>query len=400
MPDVVSCHNWVVTGRERILAAFQGGALDTVPFAPNIYYWFYNHQVRGTLPEEIAGAEHPFDVLRYLGADILARWDTQYATKEVYSAGEFRDAFGGASRFDRPVTTAFNIYPPHTNARLRKFVTPHGTLTHTWTLSEEAGADFESEFWWKDWSDYRAIRFLLESREYVFDAAEFRSWKNRVGGDGVMMVHLTQSPLKTFHWLAGPENASLFLIDHPGEMKELAQIHEEKALALLREIVDEPECEVFMSLDNLDSAFYPPYFYEDYCHSFYSRAAGIIHGRGKHLCVHACGHQKALLPLVGRSRVDCLEGVTPPPMGDVELKDVRDATGYEDFVVNGGMDASRMEADRDAEEFLHRYTRDLFRSMGGRRRFIYASSCATSILTPWENLLYVRDAAREYGRTG
>ncbi len=386
-----------MTGRERILAAFRGEAPDTVPFAPNIYYWFYNRLARGALPGQIAGARHPFDALRFLGADILARWDTQHATREVYTAGTFTDEFTGDSPFDRPVVTAFNTYPPRKSIRRQQLVTPYGTLTHTWTLSPEAGADFESEYWWKHWSEYNAIRFLLETRDYVFDRDLFRSWVRRVGDDGVVMVHLTQSPLKTFHWLAGPHNASLFLIDHPEQMKALARIHEAKVLAT---IVDLPETEVFISLDNLDSAFHPPYFYKDYCDSFYTRAAEIIHRRRKIFCVHACGRNKALMPLVGRSKIDCLEGLTPPPMGDVPLGEARRMTAYDNFTVNGGMDAPRMETRQDAEPRLHQYTRALFDSMGDKRHFIYASSCATPALTPWENLIFARDAAREYGRLG
>lgn len=389
-----------MTGKERLLAAFHGEQPDTVPFAPNIYYWFYNRVARGTLPEEIAEAQHPFDALRTLGADILARWDTQYATKEIYTAGEFSDEFSGESRFDQPMTTAFNIYPPHRSVRRRKFVSPHGTLTHAWRLTEESGADFEAEFWWKDWSQYPAIRYLLEAREYAFDEAEFQGWVNRVGDDGVVMASVTQSPLKTFHWLAGAENASLFIADYPKEMKALARMHENKALALIEKIVDLPSAQVFISLDNLDSAFYSPAFYRDFCDSFYSRAAEIIHSRGKIFVVHACGYNKALLPLVGRSRVDCLEGITPPPMGNVLLQEARRMAGYERFTVNGGMDASRLEVTGDAETALHKYTRQLFESMGDKRHFIYASSCATSAMTPWENLRYCRDAAREYGGIG
>jgi uroporphyrinogen-III decarboxylase len=36
--------------------------------------------------------------------------------------------------------------------------------------------------------------------------------------------------------------------------------------------------------------------------------------------------------------------------------------------------------------------------MGDKSHFVFASSCTTSPLTPWENLVYLRDAAREYGR--
>jgi uroporphyrinogen-III decarboxylase len=262
----------------------------------------------------------------------------------------------------------------------------------------EAGADFISEYWWKDWSEYEAVRFMLQSGKYVFDAAEFHRWGERLGDDGVMMVYLTQSPLKTFHWLAGPENGTLFAVDHPEEMKALAAIQEEKALAVLESAVDNPEAQLFISLDNLDSAFFPPRLYRDYCDSFFSRAAEIVHSRGKIFLVHACGRSRVLLPLVGNSRVDCLEGLTPPPMGNVELGEARRLAGYHNYTVNGGMDASRLEIAEVAEPHIHDYTRRLFDSMGDKRHFIFASSCATSAPTPWRNLVHFRDAARQYGR--
>jgi len=387
-----------MTGRQRILAAFRGEAVDTVPFSPNIYYWFYHHLITGTLPAELAHATHPFDALRLLGADILARWDTQWATRQRFMAGEYFDEFRGNSPFAQPAVTAFNVYPPHTCERHSRFVTPYGTLSQTWTLSLEAGADFISEYWWKEWSEFKAVRFMLESTVYEFDFAEFSRWVRLVGDDGVMMAHITYSPLKMFHWLAGQANASLFMLDHPDEMKELARMHEEKALALLDSIVDYPDAEVFISLDNLDSVFYPPYFYREYCDSFFIRAAERIHSRKKIFVVHACGRNKVLMPLVGRSGIDCLEGLTPPPFGDVPLGEGRKMCGCPEFTVNGGMDATRLEIVDDNEIALHRYTKDLFDSMGDKRHFIFASSCATPVLTPWSNLVCFRNAAREYGR--
>jgi uroporphyrinogen-III decarboxylase len=49
----------------------------------------------------------------------------------------------------------------------------------------------------------------------------------------------------------------------------------------------------------------------------------------------------------------------------------------------------------NAERRLHEYVRGLFASMGEKRHFIFASSCTTPLPTPWENLAYFRDAARE-----
>jgi hypothetical protein len=387
-----------MTGKERILAAFRSQQPDYVPFSPNIYQWFYYHRYNGSLPPDLAGAEHPFDVLRYLGADILARWDTQRATRPVYAEGEYTEVYGGDTDRDQPLVTAFNVYPPHSNERHRQFVTPYGTLTQAWTFIPTTGADFESKHWWTSWDEYDAVRFILEATEYIFDPDEFQLWVERVGEDGVVMLNVTQSPLKTLHWLAGAQNATYFIMDHPDQMGALAKIHEEKALAFLEQVVDHPEAQVFISHDNLDAMFYPPYYYQDYCHDFFAQAGEIIHSRGKVLVVHACGRNKALLPLVGVSKIDCLEGITPPPLGDVHLGDVRELVRYESFTVNGGMDTSHQEITQVAEARLHAYTRALFESMGDKRHFIYASSCNTSPLTRCQNLVTLRDAARECGQ--
>ncbi|MBI5650169.1 MAG: hypothetical protein HZC40_06970 [Chloroflexi bacterium] len=386
-----------MTGRERILAAYRGDKTDCVPFAPNVYLWFYYHHYKGTLPPALAHAQHPLDVLRALDADMLVRWDTQWATHEIYTAGEYVEEYVGEN-WDRETTTAFNHYPPRTNQRRRKFITPHGTLTQSWTFTPETATDFEDEYWWKDWDEYPAVRFMVEATDFVFERAMFDKWNRTVGDDGVMMVHLTQSPLKTLHWLAGPANASLFIMEHPDEMRALAKIHEEKIIALLEKIVDTPGAEIFVTLDNLDSAFHPPKFYAQFCDSFYSRAAEIIHTRGKFLMAHACGRNRALLSQVGASKLDALEGITPRPMGDVDLGAVRALVPYDRFTVNGGMDVAHLEIEEDAEARLHAYVRELFNSMGDKSHFVFASSCTTSPLTPWENLVYLRDAAREYGQ--
>jgi hypothetical protein len=387
-----------MNGRERILNALRGADTDLVPFAPNIYLWFYYHRYNGTLPAEIASMQHPFEVLRYLGADILARWDTQWALREVYTAGEYSEEYSGDGDLSIERVTAFHHWPPHMTERRQRLVTPYGPLTQLWRLSPETGADFEAEHWWKEWSEYEAVRFMLENKEFEFDAALFDYWVDQVGDDGVMLLNISESPLKRLHWLAGPANASLFIMDHPAEMKALAQIHEEKALQFLAQVVDHPKAQVFISHDNLDSAFYSPKFYRDFCDSFFTRAADLIHSRGKTLVVHACGRNKALLKAVGASRVDCLEGITPPPLGDVDLSTARSATGYETFTVNGGMDTAHLEVKNEAARVIHTYTRDLFAAMGDKPHFIFASSCMTPPPTPWENLLHFRDAAREYGR--
>jgi uroporphyrinogen-III decarboxylase len=384
----------IMTGQERILAAFRGQPVDRVPFAPNIYQWFYVRRAQGTLPPQLADARHPIDALRVLGADILTRWDTQASTRAVFSAGRLEETYGGDSPSPETRITAYNAYPPGSNECVRRFHTPFGPLTERWSYSESAVADFEAEFMWKDWDDYRRIRYFLEARDYTFDAPHFYAWQDRVGSDGAVMVHLTQSPWKTLHWLAGAERIAYFVADHPQEMDELAAIHERKALALLDSILPDPRTGLFISLDNLDSAFYSPRLYDRFCHSFFAQAAERIHAAGKLFIVHACGHSRALLSRVAADRIDCLEGITPPPVGDVAFGRIREWTAaHPAFTINGGLELHHLVGPTGARARIHAYTENLFRELGDKRGFIYASSCNTPPETPWENLEHFRDAA-------
>ncbi|HEX9114998.1 MAG TPA: hypothetical protein VGA61_02940, partial [Anaerolineae bacterium] len=126
-----------MNGRQRILAAFRGDAPDNVPFAPNIYLWFYYHYFNRTLPAELDGCRHPLDAVRALGGDILARWDAQWAVNKVYTAGTFRESWDGDSDLAEARVTSFNIFPAGKTERLQSFATPFGTLTQKWVYSPD-----------------------------------------------------------------------------------------------------------------------------------------------------------------------------------------------------------------------------------------------------------------------
>jgi hypothetical protein len=78
-------------GNKRILAAMRGEQPGYEPFASNFSHCFCFHKSRGTLQPELHDATHLFDALRTLGVDILARWDTSYATRADLKTHPFPD---------------------------------------------------------------------------------------------------------------------------------------------------------------------------------------------------------------------------------------------------------------------------------------------------------------------
>ena len=387
-----------MNGRERILAALAGETPDRVPFAPNIWQWYHANDYTGTLPEAVRGLGSPVAVLRHLRADIFSKFDSP-RPQPVYGDGRYDFEFAGGLPTGKAPWSSFG---DDTFAggiiRRESIQTPFGTLARAWEYRAETGAPFETAHWWKDFdTEYAAVRHWLKHTDWRLDREALRAGLANVGEEGTIIFELLPSPLKQFHWLAGQVNASYFIMDHPREMDELAQIWAEKSLAYLDTVVDLPGISVYEVADNLDSLFYPPRWFKHFCVPVLSVMAEMIHARGKYLFVHACGKLKALAPLYLEAGLDCVEGQAPPPIGDWPLHEARALS--EKLIVCGGMAAPEQElTGPDAGARIDAYVRDLFASMGDKERFIFASSCNTSPRTPYANLVAFRDAARNYGR--
>lgn len=229
------------------------------------------------------------------------------------------------------------------------------------------------------------------------DLQTLRRGMDLIGDSGVVLFQLLETPLKKFHWLAGQVNATYFMIDHPMDMRELTRLYERKALDYLEQVIDLPEIRIFEVPDNVDTLFYPPRWFREFCLPIFKKQAQMVHARSKYLFLHSCGRLKELAPLFLEAGVDCLEGQAPPPLGDWHLHEARKLS--QELIVCGGMAGPQQELQgSDAAFQIDSYVRETFASMGNKRRFLFGSSCNTSPLTPYENLLAFRDGALRYGR--
>jgi hypothetical protein len=384
-----------MTGKERILATLAGETPDRVPFAPNIWQWFHVNRSTGRLPAELAAVTDPVEALRFLEADVLSKFDGAVVHEHLTDCR--RSVAYEGDPADRPAWTSFVDFDGGP-LRRERVETPHGTLTQVWRYAPEAAAPFEAEHWWKDFDrEYPAVRAWMLGRRFEVDSAALQRGLTKIGDDGLLLLQLLPTPLKQFHWLAGPSAASLFVADHPEAMYELAGIHRRQALAVVEQVVDLPGVTIFEVPDNLDSMFYSPRLFREFCLPLLRQAAAMIHTRRKYLFIHACGKLKALAPLIVESGVDCVEGQAHPPLGDWHLHEARALSP--ELIVCGGMTANEQEwrgpgTARQIDDFV----RDLFGSLGDRRRFVFASGCNTSPNTSLENLIAFRNAAWKNGR--
>ena len=360
-----------------------------IVYAPNYWQWFSHHQRHGTLPEELSGCDDQLDMIRHLGLAVFSR--------NIY-CDQLRGWYGGLCEIDWQDVGMSETETADGDDLVidRVFRTPAGDLTQRQRYRHNQSTLVEEKHIVDDY-EMQLDRYekLVAGRRWRFIPERYQRVRQRVGVDGVVIAGELHSPLKMLHYDMGPEAAIYLLMDYPERAAELMAMHESAQLDLVRQIA-EAGCPAMMSMDNLDSAFHPPSYVENYSASFYEKASRICHEHGSTFFIHACGQQKANLKLIASLGVDGLEGVTSSPLGDVRIEEAMELTG-DPFIITGGISAA--ETDRlQTRESVFTYVEHLFdRLRPYGHRFILAASCNTAFTTRWETLLHFRDAWREYG---
>ncbi len=366
-----------MTGRENLLRVLRGEKPGWVPCSINVNQWFGHHQRFGLLPEELKGSQTNFDVMKQLGCDLFVRMD-----------GGLRGAEGG---------------PPWENVveagslgkrTIRKVSTPFGELRSVCQEQEQFSSVYQEEDLIKDWErDQKAYRWVLERSRAVWDAQAFARSQAIVGDQGLVLASTWCTPLKKLHHDFGLDGACLFVMDQPEEAQELCDLFWRGLWPGLQQMAASDEVTAVCFEDNVDTPFYPPGMMERYWVPYVRQTAELFHERGKFVFVHACGKLHDLKQALTEAKVDGLDGMPHPPLGDWTIEDARSMPGH--FVYDGGFGAHEQVTKND--EQVEAFYADFFTKMKGHDRFIFAAACQTAITTRWERIKKVVSLCREYG---
>jgi len=351
-----------------------------IAYAPNYWQWFAHHRNHGLLPPEVAHCRDQLELIQTLGLEVFSR-NIYCDERRGWWGGLCEETWNGGVREwaegrDRVIERAYG----RLTERLR-YVFDESTLVQ----EKFAVDDYANQL-----DDLEA---LLLARRWRFLPERFAAFQKRVGPEGFVVAGELTSPLKMLHVLLGPENTTYCLVDCPERARELMALHEAAQLDLVRQMA-QAGVRAMMAMDNLDTAFHPPYYVERYSASFYEKASRICHEHGCLFFIHACGHQRDNLPLIASLGVDGLEGVAFPSLGDVELDDAM-RLGGDRLIVTGGISAQEFERLR-TREAVFAYVKELFGRMRPyAHRFIFSASCNTPYTAPWQTILWFRDAWQE-----
>lgn len=295
--------------KERILSVLKGLPVDRTPWSPNPAYWW-----EAQSDELVNMGEVEF--LKTINADPLIRghypmhgriWEDIYLFDTKYKNCEVMEIVSG-------------------DDKLIEYITPVGTLKFKYRYVRPGNTWFLVQHGIKSEEDFKILTYFKEHTILTPNYKRFNEEAKKYGEDALLVAMLTPENKSSFqslieYWV-GTEEVVYSLMDYPEVVEEAMEAMKKVSIEAAK-ICADSEAEVFTTWEDTSTTNISPNYYEKYILPEINEWCDIIHKNGKLYLQHACGHLKALMPLIAQSRIDCIESISPPPTGNIELWEAR-----------------------------------------------------------------------------
>lgn len=297
-----------MNSKETLLNVLRGKPTSRTPFAPFLTYWWDFNRVQKAESKGETGFK------RSTGSDLLVRGHYDRPSHDVYE-----DLFVFSKRFEKTIVE-------EKITEKNKFVlyhTPIGELEDIYTYSPAGDTWFLTGHPVKNEEDFKILRYIIN--DYIIEPdsrylSELNSNPDTLYAPLITPLCKTGFQSMIEHWV-GTEKMAEFWMDCPEEIDEtLEDIY--KLSEKSARICADSEAEVFLSWEDSSTTNISPAWYRDYILPEINMWCDILHEKNKMYIQHACGHLKALAPLIAESKIDALESITSPPTGNTDIVEI------------------------------------------------------------------------------
>lgn len=352
-----------MTAKERLLAVLRGETPDQISWSPNLAYWWEAQD-----DDLIQMGEVEF--CKQIGADPLIRghypmydrnWDSIFVYDKVIDNCEIRET--GEPGY-----------------RKEEYITPVGILTFGHKYVESAKTWFLVEHPVKEEEDFKTLTYIMEHTRLIPNSKRFDAEAARYGGEALLVPLLSPELKSSFQSLlekwVGTEELVYALMDYPETVEETLAAMQRVSMDAAR-VCAASGAEVFLTWEDTSTTNISPAYYRDYILPEINGWCDILHDAGKLYIQHACGHLKDLMPLMAQSKIDCIESISPPPTGNIEIWDAREALpGH--ITLIGGIEPTIFESSA-IEDFTIYVQRLVERMQGTRYVLANSDSCPPGV---------------------
>lgn len=279
---------------------------------------------------------------------------------------------------------------------ITRYHTPYGTLQEIWKYVRESYSLAPVEYLLKTAEDIKIFRYIYENVKYEADYALAEKRAKLLEDNGINVMYTPKTPLMELVALkAGIENVVEIMADDTEEFEELLDCMKEKHTIAAQLAIDSPaEC-IFVP-DNLSSEMVGGSLYDNYIKEVHEDWTNRIKAAGKKSMVHLDGTLNPLLRKLSEAGFDVIEAVTPKPVGDIELEELRNHTG-ENTIIWGGIPGGFFAESFPEEEFENWIIRVL-KMMRKDRRFVLGVADEVVPGTSFSRLRKVEELIEKYGK--
>jgi len=212
--------------------------------------------------------------------------------------------------------------------------------------------------------DYRVMESYYRDMRFRDNFDAIREAQRRVGGDGVVMLRIAKSPIQEMlYQMMGLEQ---YAFDYQERRELFDSLHATmtKRYEELYDFAARSPAEILQLGDNIYSDMVGRERFRQYLMPEYAKITARIRGTGKLLAVHMDGNLNSLEADIADAAFDIVEAMTPPPMGDVSVKDARSRWPGKALWINF---TSSMHI--EPPEVIEAHTRHLVEDAGTKRGF-------------------------------
>lgn len=354
-----------LTPKERLLRTLRGEETDRVPFSPFLAYYFESLDIE----TQQKGMLH---YLEEMGADPLLRgWG--FTWKKSSRRCTLRESVTG-------------------NKRAVILTTPIGELTTEYTFT--ANTWFITKHPVKTKEDMKRLQYYYEDLVIEDDYATYQMMLDDIGSRalavplvGVDMKSAYQSLIEV--WM-GTEAVVYLTYDYPDEMAELLHAMQQKNMETVKMTTNSP-AETAIFWEDSSTTNVSPSLYQAYIAPEITRWSREFQENGKLLMQHACGHLKAILPMMCEQGIAAVESLSPPPTGNISLQEALEVIPRDMALIGGIEPVTLLDSSMEA---LAQQIDDIL-SMTKGRRYILANSDSCPPGVSYEKFLMIAERVKK-----
>ena len=375
-----------MTSRQRLLAAYGRKPVDRIPCSPRVAAWMKDHYGDS-------------------GRETLLRMVDEFGF-DPHTAVNVASHVTGLTpsvSFDLPNVEASVEEGQDGDLRVvrRIFKTPEGTLTDVTKVPPPGDRTYgvspnpvRTEYMVKEKDDLKALRYLNTDKSSVSHEAYFAA-ERRFGERGLVGLNVMSQMCHRAGDAMAMEDLMVTYYDDRGFFDELVGLFQ-------KEMMDEVEHAIQAGVKHFFANWYynsmsvgwSPRIWEEVFAPQLKEMCDRVHAADGTVNIYDDGKFMPVAEMIADAGVDVLQTLTPPPVGDTDLAQLKRCIG--DRVCLMGYVDLLYVIKHGTPELIEQTVKEAI-DIAGPTGFILGSSDSFREGTPVENVRAYFDAARHYG---